>query len=273
MYFRKAFELKNAPTGKATALVAADNTFELFVNGKSVATGEDSFNKPNAIDVLPYLVAGKNVVAAIAENTSDKPNPAGFWLSLEMNGAGKGGKPAEIYSNTTWKMATTQPSAKEWASADFDDAAWPKAVYVADITGGPWNLAAGLPNDAEIDRSRESRAALCAANPLTTALGRPNRDVVNTVRPSAATTLMALELTNGGTLTDMLAQGAKKMATSKDVNADELVNQIFQRAMGRAPTPQEAAIAKETIGPNVKEDGVEDLLWAVVMLPEFQLIR
>ena len=108
---------------------------------------------------------------------------------------------------------------------------------------------------------------------LTTALGRPNRDVVNTVRPSAATTLMALELTNGGTLTDMLAQGAKKMATSKDVNADELVNQIFQRAMGRSPTAQEAAIAKETIRPNVKEDGVEDLLWAVVMLPEFQLIR
>ncbi len=281
LYFRKTFDLKNAPGGKATALVAADNTFELFVNGKSVAKGEDAFNKPVAIDVLPYLVAGKNVVAAIAENTSDKPNPAGFWLSLEMNGAAKGGKRAEIYSNTTWKMATTRPAAtqpaaneaSDWTSVAFDDSAWPKAVYVADVTGAPWNLAAGLPNEAEIDRSRESRAALCAATPLTTALGRPNRDVVNTVRPSAATTLIALELTNGGTLTDMLAQGAKKMATSKDVNADELVNQIFQRAMGRSPTAQEAAIAKETIRPNVKEDGVEDLLWAVVMLPEFQLIR
>src|SRR4029079_685184 len=106
-----------------------------------------------------------------------------------------------------------------------------------------------------------------------TALGRPNRDQVNTVRPTAATTLMALELTNGGTLTDLLHKGAKKMATDKDVNADELIGRIYAKGLGRSPSENERAAAKEIIGANVEETGVEDLLWAVVMLPEFQLIR
>ena len=35
--------------------------------------------------------------------------------------------------------------------------------------------------------------------------------------------------------------------------------------------PREAS--KDLIGAELKEDGVEDFLWAVVMLPEFQLIR
>ena len=42
-----------------------------------------------------------------------------------------------------------------------------------------------------------TRAALVNADPLMTALGRPNREQVVTVRTSAATTLQALELANG----------------------------------------------------------------------------
>jgi hypothetical protein len=45
-----------------------------------------------------------------------------------------------------------------------------------------------------------TRAALANADPLMTALGRPNREQVVTVRTSAATTLQALELENGSTL-------------------------------------------------------------------------
>ena len=84
---------------------------------------------------------------------------------------------------------------------------------------------------------------------------------------------MALELTNGSTLNDLLAAGAKKRATTKDVNADELIASIYAKALGRAPTGGEAAAAKQIVGANASPDGVEDFLWAVVMLPEFQLIR
>ena len=44
------------------------------------------------------------------------------------------------------------------------------------------------------------RASLLAADPLQVALDRPNREIVMPARASAATTIQALELTNGATL-------------------------------------------------------------------------
>lgn len=271
VYFRKTFEVKRELSA-ATAVVAADNTFKLFVNGKEVATGEE-WGKPVTIDLKPHLVAGKNVIGAIAENTSDKPNPAGFWLHAEA----KFVTPAKeregwaLNSDKTWKWSKEEVSG--WLEEKFDDTKWAKAAEAANVSAEPWKLAAVLPDQSPLDRPTEIRAALCAADPLMTSLGRPNRDQVNTVRPAAATTLMALELTNGGTLTDRLAKAAKAMATEKDVNADALIKDVYAKALGRAPTEAEAATSKEIVGANVTPEGVEDFLWAVVMLPEFQLIR
>ncbi|HYP06144.1 MAG TPA: DUF1553 domain-containing protein, partial [Bryobacteraceae bacterium] len=50
-----------------------------------------------------------------------------------------------------------------------------------------------------------------AATPLTRALGRPIRDQVYSTRESRATTLQALELVNGETLTHRLLRGARRM--------------------------------------------------------------
>ena len=50
-----------------------------------------------------------------------------------------------------------------------------------------------------------------AASPLSRALGRPIRDQVYSIRETNATTLQALELTNGFTLTHWLGRGARKM--------------------------------------------------------------
>ena len=52
---------------------------------------------------------------------------------------------------------------------------------------------------------------MVTADPLTVALGRPNREQVTTSRAAAATTLQALELANGATLANVLEQGAKKL--------------------------------------------------------------
>ncbi|HXB70542.1 MAG TPA: PSD1 and planctomycete cytochrome C domain-containing protein [Candidatus Acidoferrales bacterium] len=56
-----------------------------------------------------------------------------------------------------------------------------------------------------------SRQWHLAANPLTRALGRPIRDQVYGTRDSEATTLQALELVNGETLTHWLMRGARRM--------------------------------------------------------------
>jgi hypothetical protein len=123
------------------------------------------------------------------------------------------------------------------------------------------------------DRSLvEARAALAVADPLMRALGRPNREQVVTQRATVATTLQALELTNGQTLATMLEQGAERWAAGPTARPAAVVAALYERALGRAPTPVERQIALALAGSPVRKEGIEDLLWALVMLPEFQLI-
>jgi hypothetical protein len=117
------------------------------------------------------------------------------------------------------------------------------------------------------------RASLLNADPLSTALGRPNREQVMTTRASAATTLQALELTNGSTLAQRLAQGAEQLMRGNSKTSEEIISEIYENALGRAPGSSELENARELLGgTESKQQAVEDLLWAVTMLPEFQLI-
>jgi len=117
------------------------------------------------------------------------------------------------------------------------------------------------------------RAALVAADPLQVAMGRPNREQVVTSRASTATTLEALELTNGAELAGVMKTGAEKiLAQSGNVSPRKLVPWLYEKALGRKPSATELGLAKALVGQPVQETGVEDLLWSLAMLPEFQLI-
>jgi hypothetical protein len=129
----------------------------------------------------------------------------------------------------------------------------------------------------------EARVALANADALTRALGRPNREQIVTQRSPVATTLQALELTNGQTLASMLAEGAESWTAEgpafgterprpASVTAAEIVTALYERALGRAPSASERHAALEVVGSPVRKEGVEDLLWVMAMLPEFQLI-
>jgi hypothetical protein len=121
------------------------------------------------------------------------------------------------------------------------------------------------------EQTNEVRTSLVAADPLAVALGRPNREQVITTRASAATTLQALELTNGETLTKVLERGAEKLlALSSDPR--NLIAGLYRQAFGRKPTATEEQLALELVGQPAQQGGVQDLLWAMTMLPEFQLI-
>jgi hypothetical protein len=63
------------------------------------------------------------------------------------------------------------------------------------------------------------------------------------------------------------------MSVEPDLRAEVLINRVYEAALSRPPSKAELSTAKEVVGVELKEDGVEDFLWAVVMLPEFQLIR
>jgi hypothetical protein len=119
--------------------------------------------------------------------------------------------------------------------------------------------------------TNEVRTSLVSADPLTTALGRPNREQVVTTRASTATTLQGLELTNGETLAGVLQRGAK-LLTAPSPAPSALVEQLFHGALSRLPTPKEREIALNLLGETPGAEGVQDLLWTLSMLPEFQLI-
>jgi hypothetical protein len=150
------------------------------------------------------------------------------------------------------------PAVRRLSAEEFRDA-------LAQLTGA-WYAKAEFP--AETNRIRTS---LVAADPLTTALGRPNREQVVTTRSSAATTLQALELTNGKTLAQVLEHGAEKL-TSAAPAPDKLIEQVYLQALGRKPSPAEQALVLEHLGDPVNKAGAEDFLWSLAMLPEFQLI-
>ncbi|MEX2382530.1 MAG: PSD1 and planctomycete cytochrome C domain-containing protein [Opitutales bacterium] len=127
-------------------------------------------------------------------------------------------------------------------------------------------------NGSESPRSGEVRASLANADPLLTALGRPPREQVVTRRYSTATTLEALELTNGHTLAEVLQRGAGNLVASFDGSTGELVEHIFIHATGREPTKIERELSVEFVGDPFTQEGIEDFLWTVIHLPEFQLI-
>jgi hypothetical protein len=151
------------------------------------------------------------------------------------------------------------PSIRRMSAEQFVDA-------VVTLTGAKLNT---KPSKLE---NPPARAVMTLSDPLTVAMGRPNREQVVTNRPSAATTLQALELTNGQTLNGFLQKGAKQLVTDQ-ADGKALIEALYFKAVGRAPTPQEMKLAQSVVGEKPKAQGVEDLLWAMVMLPEFQLIR
>jgi uncharacterized membrane protein len=117
-----------------------------------------------------------------------------------------------------------------------------------------------------------SRASLVANNPFLTALGRPNREVVITSRESQASLLQSLELTNGEKLNTVLKKGASEWKT-KYRTTDLIIKKLYKKAFGRMPTLKEYKTAEDFLGKNPEVGQIQDFLWAILLLPEFQLIQ
>ncbi|MFC5411099.1 DUF1549 domain-containing protein [Larkinella bovis] len=116
------------------------------------------------------------------------------------------------------------------------------------------------------------RASLVKNDRFLTALGRPNRETVSTSRTSQANLLQALELTNGAKFNIALKQGALAWQT-KYPAADDLVRELYWKALGRPPQPKELAVAEKIVGKKPSIEGIQDLVWAISLHPEFQLIN
>jgi uncharacterized membrane protein/mono/diheme cytochrome c family protein len=127
-----------------------------------------------------------------------------------------------------------------------------------------------LPTDFKNDLPF-ARASLVKNDAFLTALGRPNRENVSTSRISQANLLQALELTNGNKFNVSLRKGAE-IWVKKYATGESLVNALYLKALGRLPSNKELSLAVKYIGKKPSVEGIQDLVWAVTLLPEFQLI-
>jgi uncharacterized membrane protein/mono/diheme cytochrome c family protein len=116
-----------------------------------------------------------------------------------------------------------------------------------------------------------ARASLVRNDVFLTALGRPNRENVSTSRSSQANLLQALELTNGIKFNNVLESGAKKLLEQNNTS-DQIINELYRLCLGRSPEKAELKAALGRLGSLPKEEDIQDLIWAIVLLPEFQLI-
>lgn len=116
-----------------------------------------------------------------------------------------------------------------------------------------------------------ARASLVKNNSFLSALGRPSRETVSTGRETQANLLQALELTNGEKFNRVLEKGAEEWI-EKYEDSDVIIKNIYRKALGREPQQEEFEIAKQALGESPDTEGVQDLFWAMVLLPEFQII-
>ncbi len=271
VYFRKTFRVEELPS-EALLLVAADNGFTLYVNGKKAGSGND-YSLLKRFDVRERLVKGQNTIAVSAVNGGDQPNPAGLFVYayLRKNPKSSTERIMDFGTDGSWSCSAARK--KGWDGQDFDAAGWRTASELGDVAMSPWGMdkqfQAALAAPEQFGRVR---SVLANADQLQVALGRPNRDQVVTTRLSAATTLEALELTNGSELADLIRRGAQNALAEMPASSNELIPRLYAKALGRKPTAQEMKLAQSIVGQPAQPAGVEDLMWALTMLPEFQLI-
>ena len=277
---RKVIKLDKLPRS-ALAVASCDNEVVLYVNGKKVGQSA-AWNKPVSADVTKLLKVGDNVIAAEATNWPDPEhnkgvdvtgaNPAAFiaWVGGFDDGKQSWG----VGTDATWLWA--EDSKEDWKTGAVAGAGWQHAAELPNAArtyGNQVNLAEVVGRAAPISDGTPVRASLAFDDPLMSALGRTSREQVVTRRDPIATTLQALELTNGGTLDARLKQGARRWIDQQGNDPEKLTRKLFLVALGRAPSPAELAASKDLTGVPATPEGLHDLLWAVAMLPEFQLIE
>ncbi len=157
------------------------------------------------------------------------------------------------------------PRAKRLTAEQFVDAIW-------QITGTTPAKAHFQP--AAADKSRlQVRAALMKSDMLMRALGRPNREQIVSSRPNDLTTLEAMDLNNANQLSKLLTEGATTLIARHGGNTSVLVDDVYLQALSRVPTGEERQLISTALTETPDAAAIQDFLWSVLLLPEFQLIR
>ncbi len=265
---RKAFSLKGKPE-RAHAAISVDNEYTLFVNGRKLRE-DANWMTAEAIDLRGALEEGENEILIVARNAGSGPNAAAAFFEARIKDAGGD---TVIATDATWHWTARQPDRNGKFGNPVE-----KWQAVKEVPGG-WAQRLAPQVKAALARAegigdRMVRASLVKSDLLMRSLGRPNREQVVTVRPEQLSTLQAIDLANGEILSGLLKRGAENLLAEHEGEAvTGLIDRLFREAVSRSATAEEREILVEMVGNTPTAQGVEDLLWTVLMLPEFQLVR
>lgn len=117
-YFRKTLNLSAAKLEEARIEITADDTYELYVNGRSVGSGT-SWRQLDKFDLLAYLEPGRNTIAVHATN-SEKDKSAGLVARILLREAG--GTLVVHRTDTSWK--TSVKEFLRWTQNNVTDGDW-----------------------------------------------------------------------------------------------------------------------------------------------------
>ena len=223
-------------------------------------------NKPWSADLLDYLAV------YLVENQYDLKKLMEHIATSQTYQSRAASFEKEITSDD---YAFRGPELKRLTAEQFVDAVWQIGGTAPAKPASQFGPRFTFPEFGNVAAERKfTRASLVISDPLMRSLGRPNREQVVTVRPDQLSTLQALDLSNGAILADLLGRGAANVlkAHSK-ATPDELISLVYRSALSRPPTAAELSVSRDALGPKPTAESLSDLLWAVVMLPEFQLVR
>jgi len=116
--FRKSIQL--SALEKAQIQIAANDHYELYVNGRRVGNSTQS-EKTDTIDISAFVVPGNNLFAVKCENREG--NTAGLFCRIYVKPRNEGWR--GMGSSETWLASTTAKSG--WQSMAYNDSNWKNA--------------------------------------------------------------------------------------------------------------------------------------------------
>jgi subtilisin family serine protease len=122
------------PTGVADITITCDDSYELYLNGALVGTG-NNWQQAQSYSSLP-LQTGTNVIAV---HGVDESGVAALLVDMVLNGQHKG-------SSSQWKVFLVESN--QWNQVAFDDSSWLSATEYGDYGVAPWYYnVANMPTD------------------------------------------------------------------------------------------------------------------------------
>lgn len=268
--FRKTIDLAKPPE-HAIAVIATDNEGTIFINDKKIVASHNWSDASMAM-ITNVLHSGKNTIVVTAANAT-AGGPAALRVEIALKDQDE---TIQTYgTDDSWQWTTATPN-KRGRFAANQDIGWTSAIIVKNQSiwkTGEKSFAGSLQYVCSPKTIPMVRASLIKATRLMAALGRPNRDQVVTNRPTQLTTLEALQLSNNESLNNEFLSGASALFSQYGSDSKAIIERVFLTALARSPTSSEYAAAYDLLGKTCRESDIADLMWAIVMLPEFQLIR